>query len=139
MKQWNLLTQWTRLTKFINVYSINLKNKNMRIGDKVKVVWNEDICIKNSHTYKCNGKVGTISRFGLAEYDHVEIDIDGETHTVYARALQLVEDKPEYYEYVMTSIDSFTEGKIYKVLDPYYFETHLNFIDNQGDKNGFAP
>jgi hypothetical protein len=87
----------------------------------------------------CNGKVGTISRFGLAVYGHVEIDIDGEIHTVYASALQLVEDKPEYYEYVKTSIGSFTEGKIYKVLDPYNLETYSNFIDNQGDKNGFAP
>jgi hypothetical protein len=111
----------------------------MKVGDKVKVVWNKDICEENSHTYRCNGKVGIISRFGLAEYGHVEIDIDGETYTVYARALQLVEDKPEYYEYASSSTEGFTEGKIYKILDPSNLETYCNFIDDQGDTNGFAP
>jgi hypothetical protein len=94
MRQWNLLTQWTRLTKSLSVYLINLKNKNMKVGDKVKVVWNEDICGKNGNTYGCNGRIGIISEFGLIEYDHVKVNFDGELHTVYGRALQLViEDK----------------------------------------------
>jgi len=62
----------------------------MKVGDKVKVVWNEDICEKNSNTYGCNGRIGIISEFGLIEYDHVKVNFDGELHTVYGRALQLV-------------------------------------------------
>jgi hypothetical protein len=111
----------------------------MKVGDKVKVVWNEDICGKNSNTYEYDGRMGIISFLGFTENDCVEVVFNGIIRTVYARALQLVEDKPEYYEYVKTSIGSFTEGKIYKVLDPYNLETYSNFIDNQGDKNGFAP
>lgn len=90
MKQWNLLTQWTRLTKSLSVYLINLKNKNMKVGDKVKIVWNGNICGKNTHTYECNGRIGIISKFGIEEYDHVEVNFDGELHTVYGHALQLV-------------------------------------------------
>jgi hypothetical protein len=46
---------------------------------------------------------------------------------------------PEYYEYASSSTEGFTEGKIYKILDPYNLETYFNFIDDQGDTNGFAP
>jgi hypothetical protein len=46
---------------------------------------------------------------------------------------------PEYYEYTSSSTEGFTEGKIYKILDPYNLETYFNFIDDQGDTNGFAP
>jgi hypothetical protein len=90
MRQWNLLTQWTRLPKFINVYLINLKDKNMKVGDKVKVVWNEDICGKNSNTYDYDGRMGIISFLGFTENDCVEVVFNGIIRAVFRRALQLV-------------------------------------------------
>jgi len=66
----------------------------MKVGDKVKVVWNEDICGKNSNTYDYDGRMGIISFLGFTENDCVEVVIDGELRTIYGRALQLViEDK----------------------------------------------
>jgi hypothetical protein len=61
----------------------------MKVGDKVKVVWNEDICGKNSNTYDYDGRMGIISS-GSTENDCVEVVFNGIIRTVYGRALQLV-------------------------------------------------
>ncbi len=45
---------------------------------------------------------------------------------------------PEYYEYVKTNNSSFTKGKIYKIRNPKNIEAYENFIDNDGEPNGFS-
>jgi len=46
---------------------------------------------------------------------------------------------PEYYEYVgKLSSESFTIGKIYKIVNPNNINASQNFIDNKGVRNGFA-
>ena len=44
----------------------------------------------------------------------------------------------EYYEFIGDSVSSFTNGKIYKCNNPLDFETYDNFIDNNGNPNGYS-
>lgn len=48
-------------------------------------------------------------------------------------------ERTEYYEFVGKKGNSFTIGKIYKVKNPNELETSVNFIDDNGKANGFAP
>lgn len=61
----------------------------MKIGDKVKVVWNENICSKYSNTYIFNGKTGTIS--GINYHRVVDVHFNEGEYTIFKEALQLVE------------------------------------------------
>ena len=45
----------------------------------------------------------------------------------------------EYYRYKTTSSIHFTEGKIYKSLNPEILNVHSNFIDDLGGINGHFP
>jgi hypothetical protein len=45
---------------------------------------------------------------------------------------------PEYYEYISENSNTFTKGKIYKIIKPENIEALSNFIDNSGIGNGFA-
>jgi len=45
---------------------------------------------------------------------------------------------PEYYEYIGDESYSFSTGKIYKIRNPKDIEAGDNFIDNNGDYNGFS-
>jgi hypothetical protein len=64
----------------------------MNKGDKVKVVWNYNICSKKSNTYEYNGKIGTIKGFNSEYSDRVEVDFDGVVKTVFRPALWLAKE-----------------------------------------------
>ena len=64
----------------------------MNKGDKVKVVWNYNICSKKSNTYEYNGKIGTIKEFNSTYSDRVEVDFDGVVKTVFRPSLWLAKE-----------------------------------------------
>jgi len=117
----------------------------MKIGDKVKVVWNEDICGKNSHTYKYNGRIGIISKFGFKEYDHVEVNFNGNYKTVYKRALQLVKEDefivPKQWHIYVTTLEQakvvgrwFDQSEFASSISPNFYENiHLHIIQKALD------
>lgn len=45
---------------------------------------------------------------------------------------------PEYYEFIGENGQSFTKGKIYKIIDPKNLENYGNFIDDDGKENGWG-
>ncbi len=48
------------------------------------------------------------------------------------------EEHPEYYECYKTTSDSFSIGKIYKIINPRKLNDYSNFIDNFGKTNGYS-
>lgn len=44
----------------------------------------------------------------------------------------------EYYKCILDNTGSFTEGRIYKIINPSDLETPFNFIDDKGEKNGWC-
>lgn len=47
--------------------------------------------------------------------------------------------KPLYYRYTESTNSSFIGGKIYKIRNPNDLNSWGNFVDENGDGNGFAP
>lgn len=50
----------------------------------------------------------------------------------------VVKEYPEYYELIVASSTNFTQGKIYKIIDPVNINKMSNFIDDKNNRNGFA-
>jgi uncharacterized protein YlzI (FlbEa/FlbD family) len=44
----------------------------------------------------------------------------------------------EWYEYIASSYDRFTKGNVYKCINPANLEASCNFIDNEGNFNGYG-
>jgi hypothetical protein len=57
----------------------------------------------------------------------------------YPKNTKSKEENKKYYECLRTSTcESFTKGKIYRIIDADNFEAEMNFIDNFHEPNGFG-
>lgn len=47
---------------------------------------------------------------------------------------------PKYYKFILKNniSENFTEGKIYKIVNPYYLNATYNFINNKGKNDGYS-
>ncbi len=89
----------------------------------------------------CNG-TGQVMTAKLYPTGHTEVnedcpDCDG-SGFIDTEIKPAVKEYPEYYELIVASSTNFTQGKIYKIIDPVNINKMSNFIDDKNNRNGFA-
>lgn len=52
--------------------------------------------------------------------------------------MKKVSDNPKYYKCINNYETKFTVDKIYKCINPDNFQTHNNFIQDNGEPNGWS-